>query len=791
MTTASLDPAPEIIDARALLFGRDPTPGIVSVAVGRDGRARVWRRVRDGADGEASRVVLEEDRFVAWFYLMDPEPLDGLKPERLDVRALLDGPPAPDAIPNGLAVARLDGPGAYGHLVLTTRLAEVEARLLAKYRKQVGSAQARGLADLKGDVYARPLVEQYLAITGRTYFKGMAYEHVRRMQFDLETTGLDPARDAIFMISVRDSDGFEALIDTSACSERDLLERFVRIVRERDPDVLENHNIFGFDLPFLVKRAEKHGVPLALGRDGSPPSSYQDSVKIGEKSDGFARCTVVGREVVDTLHAVRRYGAIVRDMRHQGLKEAARYFGLARDDREYVAGPEIWATFRQDPERVRRYALDDVREVAALSNLLLRTTFALAGMVPKPYERIATSGTGQGLIEPLLVRAYLMHGKALPAGRSGGGSYAGGRTELFTSGVVRNVVKADVASLYPSLMLTYKIGPRSDHLGAFLALLRELTALRLHHKAEARRLPRMSPEMLAHDAASGAMKQLVNSFYGSLGTSFALFGDLQAASDVTRRGRDVLAQMLVELERRGVLLVEADTDGVLFSVPESWTEEDERRLVAEVGATLPDGITVEHEGRYAAMYSYAEKNYVLLGYDGRARLVGGSFRSSKSERYGEKFLRAAAPLLLTGRFEALRDLYLETVAKLRAREIPVEDLCVSVVISKSPQAYARSGRREEQYEVMLAAGRETWRVGDRVTYYQARGKRKKLVEEFADDYDAEHYVRRLKDTYCARLARALTTEDFELLFGENLSLFETNLADIRPIATRERTPTPY
>src|SRR5581483_2474446 len=392
---------------------------------------------------------------------------------------------------------------------------------------------------------------------------------------------------------------------------------------------------------------------------------------------------------------------------------------------------------------------------------------------------IATSGTGQGLIEPLLVRAYLTHGRALPGGSARGGSYPGARTELFTSGVVQHVVKADVASLYPSLMLTYKIGPRSDQSGVFLALLRELTTLRLQHKAEARRHPPGSHEAHAHEAASGAMKQLINSFYGSLGTSFALFGDLDAAGEVTRRGRAVLGQMLVELERRGVLLIEADTDGVLFSVPSDWTEADERTLIEEVGAVLPDGISVEHDGRYAAMYSYAEKNYALQAYDGKVRLVGGSFRSSRSERYGEQFLRSAVPLLLAGRFEDLRELYLETVARLRAHQVPIEDLCISVILSKSPDTYAKSGRREEQYEVLLAAGRTRWKGGDRVSYYQARGGRKKLAEEYAGDEDAEYYVRRLKEIYAQRLSRALTREDFELLFGENLSLWETNIADIR------------
>jgi len=775
------------VDARRLLFGRDDTAGIVSVSASRDGRARVWRRIPD-ADGGPGGVVLEQERFPGWLFLADASVLAPLKPERLDRSALLAGMPE---VPSGLAVVDLQGAGVYRHLVLTTRMSEVESKVLAAYRTRSGGAPTRGLTDLRGVVYARPLVEQYLAISGRTYFKALTFGQVRRLQFDLETTGLDPERDKIFMISITDSDGFSLLIDVAEHDERGLLERLVQVIQERDPDVLENHNIFGFDLTFLARRARALGVDLAFGRDGTAPSSYQDVVKVGEKTDNFTRWAIAGREVVDTLHAVRRYGAIVRDMRHQGLKEAARYFGVAKEDREYVPGPEVWSTFQKDPERVRRYALDDVLEVDELSRLLHATPFSLAQMVPKPYERIATSGTGQGLIEPLLVRAYLTHGMALPGGTSRGGSYAGGRTELFTSGVVRHVVKADVASLYPNLMLTYKIAPRSDHLGAFLGLLHELTTLRLQHKTEARRHPPGSHLAHSHEAASGAMKQLINSFYGSLGTSFALFGDLEAAGEVTRRGREVLGQMLVELEQRGVLLVEADTDGVLFSVPDSWAEDDERALVEEIGRTLPDGISVEHDGRYAAMYSYAEKNYILQRYDGQVRLVGGSFRSSRSERYGEQFLRSAAPLLLGERFEELRALFLETVARLRAHEVPIEELCLSVILSKSPDTYAKSSRREEQYEVLLGAGRNRWRAGDRVTYYQARGGRKKLLEDHDGDDDAEYYVRRLKEVYAQRLSRAVTREDFEALFGENLSLWETDLSTIRSITTRERTPTPF
>ena len=771
------------LDPALLLFGSDPTPGIVSVSAGRNALARIWRR-------QGAATVYEEIRFPNWFLLAEPDLLATLMPEPVDIARVWAGSPE---LSSGLGVVTLEGPGEYRYLVLTTCFPQVEARLLAAAAGG-GAPPARSLGDLRGTVYLRSPAEQYLALSGRTYFKGMAFADLRRMQFDLETTGLDPSRDRVFMISIADSTGFQLLLDAAEWSERELIERFVQVVRERDPDVLENHNIFDFDISFLVRRAGVLGLTLGLGRDGSEPISHPDSVKVGERSDAFTRWAIAGREVIDTLHAVRRYGAIVRDMRQQGLKEAARYFGFARDGREYVPGAEIWNTFQIEPERVRRYAQDDVLEVAELSRLLLQTPFALAQMVPKPYERIATSGTGQGLIEPLLVRAYLSRGHALPRPHASGGSYPGARTELFTSGVIDNVVKADVASLYPSIMLTYGVGPRSDRLGVFLTLLRELTTMRLRHKAAAKRHSPDATETgrgLEDAAASGAMKQLINSFYGSLGAPFALFADLHAAGEVTRRGREILGQMLMELERRGVMLIEADTDGVLFSVPASWTEADERRLIEEIGQTLPKGIHIEHDGRFARMYSYAEKNYALQGYDGAVRLVGGSFRSSKSERYGEHFLRQAAPLLLAGDFPALRELYLDTIAFLRARHVPVEDVCTSVILTKTADAYSRSGRSEEQYEVLLAAGRDDWRPGQRVRYYQARGRRKKLLEHFEDDYDAEYYVRRLRETYCQRLARAVTSEDFELLFGQNLSLFETSLSDIRPITTRERTPTPY
>src|SRR5262249_9793082 len=148
--------------------------------------------------------------------------------------------------------------------------------------------------------------------------------------------------------------------------------------------------------------------------------------------------------------------------------------------------------------------------------------FALASMVPRPFEKIATAGTAQGLIEPLLVRTYVDGRHSVPRPDPGDRQalYEGARTELFASGVIANVVKADVASLYPNIMLRYPVAPKSDGLGVFLTLLDELTTLRLFHKNQARAHPPGSRDRIYHDTLQAAMKILINSFYGSMGTSY-------------------------------------------------------------------------------------------------------------------------------------------------------------------------------------------------------------------------------------------------------------------------------
>ena len=293
------------------------------------------------------------------------------------------------------------------------------------------------------------------------------------------------------------------------------------------------------------------------------------------------------------------------------------------------------------------------------------------------------------------------------------------------------------------------------------------------------------------------MKIVVNSAYGYLATGGGLtrFADVHAANEVTRRGRETLDLMCRELADRGVTLLEADTDGVYFSVSEDWTEDDERRVVSEVAALLPPLVQLELEGRYAGMLSHEPKNYALLHYDGTLVLRGVAFRSSRAEPFGEAFLRKSIRRLLIGDVPGVREVYLETLDALRRRELSTRDVSQRVRLTKSPARYAatRETRRELPYEAMLASGRESWEVGERVRVYRTSRGGARIVEDVADaggaqptpDYDVEHYSRLLRETFAARLVRAFTPEDFSTVFAspDQLALFTPSLDMICPILT--------
>ncbi len=746
------------------LFGKDDTPRIVDIYPlrtdfdGGEALVRVYRRREDGS------AVQEEDvPFYPFFFLSDINLLRGFSRARFQFISLL-------------------GDNFYRYLVVLRSWNDYwEA--VRHVERAAGSREGRSEALYMTGSPA----QQYLLQSGRTCFKGMAFDDLHRLQLDIEVYtehGFPQAvreEDQIIIIALSDNRGWRRLIDGQALSEKTMLEEMVRVIREKDPDVLEGHNIFAFDLPYIMARCERRGVPFAIGRDGSVPRSFPSSMRFAERTIDFPAVEIAGRHVVDTFFQVMAYDVFKRNLPGYGLKVAARYFGLSPKDRTYVEGADIARVWREEPARLLDYALDDVIETERLARHLSGSTFYLTQMLPMPYGQVARTGPA-AKIESLFVREYLRQRYALPKSEWGS-QVVGGYTDVFVTGIAGPVVYADVESLYPSIMLNYNVQPKGDTLRLFPELLRRLTALRFEakHQMKTAATEEARSEL---DARQSSYKVLINSFYGVLGFSFAAFNDFAEADRVAATGQEILRKIIALIRRDGGQVIEVDTDGVLFTPPETVRgEEAERAFVQRLNDEMPEGIRIAYDGRFRKMLSYKKKNYALLTYDDRLKFKGSSLVSRSIERFGRHFVREAIRLLLEENIQGLHDLYLETRDRIIAHAWEsVDDFSRTETLKDTVEQYladVEEGKRTRAaaYELAIREGRETGREirkGDRISYYITGSgagvtsfencRMDAAWDPSAPDENTAYYLKRL-DEFARKFEPFFAEHDFRLIFS--------------------------
>jgi DNA polymerase I len=692
-----------------LLFGHDPSGGLLAFEP-TDSTVRIYAR----ADG---RVRTSEEPFRPFLLLADP--------------ALLGG------FADAVELAPLEGDGAYRWLAEVRSWSQA---LSARDHCQRLSGQAAGAPDAPYRFFPDP-IHQFLLRTGKTSFLGMRFEQLHRMALDIEvTTGPgfefpNAARDSdrIIAVALADSAGFSTVLSGVEMSEADLLTECSRIIRARDPDVLEGHNVFRFDLEYLEARARRHRIQLRWGRDASVLRGRASRMQIADRSISYRRYAVAGRHIVDTWILAQLYDVAARDLPSYGLKDVARHFGAAAPDRTYLPPEDIPRIFREDPDRLLAYARDDVTETLALSAVLSPAYFVQAQALPFDYQMTVLRGNATK-VDALLLREYLHRRQAIPAPQPGR-AVAGGYTAVFHRGVARDVLHVDVASLYPSIMLAERVLPVSDRLGVVASLLADLRTFRLSAKALAREATDATQRVLLAGLQQ-TFKILINSFYGYLAFSQGHWNDFEAANRVTSEGRRLVTALVARLQELGATVIEVDTDGLYFVPPFPVDgAPDEEGLLAELAAVLPGGIQLELDGRYAAMFSYKMKNYVLLDQRGKLLTKGSGLRSRGIELFQRLWMEEMFRLLLTGRRDEIPALVRRWEEDFRAHRVPVKLFMKTETLQDSLPAYQaklRAGTRNPSaaYELALRSARP-YQPGDQVSYYVAGSDLRVKVNEMA------------------------------------------------------------
>src|SRR5712675_20021 len=725
-----------------LLFGADKMPRIVAIELGETGTVKVYRREKDGS------TVVDVEPFHPFVWT--------------------DG----DITDVGLENAqKLTGDLRYNWLVTVDSWKEL-------------IALRNGLKKAGRDFFAlSDPVQHYLSASGRTLFKQLPFEELKRVQLEvLSPTGesdlADASQNPIASIALSDNSGWERLIvidpENAEESERDALKQLTVIIKERDPDVIEGHDLFRFDLPYLVARARKTKVKLDWGRSGGFLRSRPSRLQIAEKTIDYPKFQVDGRHFVDTFLLAQFYDVGMRSLTGFERIDVAQHFGFC-DTAEISAltGKALQREYLKKSEHFRRRALCAVRETRALADLLSPSYFIQAQIFPYNYQDVIVRGNATR-INALFLREYFRQRHSipeLPMVRA----FEGGYTDIFFTGVAHNVWHCDVASLYPSIMLKFDCFPVTDQLQIFRHLLTDLRTFRLEAKAEMR--AEKNPAKQHHlQALQNTFKILLNSFYGYLGFAQGHFADFDAAARVTQIGRDLLKKMIEWLKAHGAQVIEVDTDGIYFVPPASvatgvspakpksqavgttaTTENEIEELQRGLAAVLPVGIEVEFDEQFEAMLSYKAKNYALLAKDGNVIIKGGALKSRGLEKFQRVFLEEMIKMIMQGKPEAIADLRNEFERKIRNREWKIDMLMKTDTLQDSLDKYrakiAGSARnRAAAYELALASGR-AYRPGDQISYYIKATPKKvaayeaaKLASEFDPqnrDENVDYYISKL------------------------------------------------
>lgn len=668
----------------------------------------------------------------------------------------VDGSVVDADLPEEIEVEKLTGPGKYNRLLRFSSLPIFFEFVSRRDRQTVE--------------WIRSMESQFLISRGETMFGGMHFSDLRRCQCDIETAcsvpgGFSQARragDRVLAIGLQFGERRELLElgENSDEGERQLLRDFSEILRREDPDTMEGHNIFRFDLEYLRIRSQRLELPCHWGRFGKNAQVRRGRLRVAERSIDFPRFDIPGRLVFDTYLMILIYDLAAREMASYGLKEVAQHIGISGEgsgvERTYLDGDEIQAAFKNDRETFLAYLADDLRETAAVADLLLPTYFAQASSFPLTLQDATLRGSG-GKVDLLMLQEYARGKEALPEGAEIP-AFEGGFTRNYEVGVFKNVWHFDVASLYPSLLLHLGQNPASDSLGAFIPLLDKLRQYRLRYKNLARSAE--SSDLKAeYDARQNSYKILINSFYGYLGFSGARFADGVLAATVTREGRELLQDLIKRFQELGCTVLEADTDGIYLVAPEHFANPE--ILLKEVTKDLPTGIELEFDGEFPAMFCYKAKNYAL--YNGKKILLRGSALRSRGT---EPYLSDLTSYLIRWKLGLEEESPKSIVEKLREKigkqEMDIDQLVRSENLGQDPEKYRRmieedpeNTRRRSALESALKE-KPLPKLGDRVTFFIAESKTggsraweranpASAYDRNENPYDAAHYLRKLDE----------------------------------------------
>ncbi len=349
--------------------------------------------------------------------------------------------------------------------------------------------------------------------------------------------------------------------------ERSCYLQFERDVQELDPDVLLGWHVVGFDMAFLERKCQAWGHSLNLGRRKS-------KVSLSEKMGGQQFARIKGRIVVDGPNAMRAAFYQFESWKLDAV--ANELLGTTKDINEtgLAKVKEIEHRFHNDKPALAKYNLLDcilVTDIIEKTGLvkLMKTRVLLSGLL-MDRQGVSTAAFDFFML-PLVHRKGLVAPNVLDIVR--GLQATGGHVVQPVSGLKEHVLVFDFKSLYPSIMMTFFIDPYSR-------LKSEINPVRTPAGIDFSRTEHVLPSFISHlmqqrqkakqlddPYLSQAIKILMNSFYGVMGSPGSRFYHADLPTAITETGQWILRDTIEYFQNDGYEVVYGDTDSIFVKIP--------------------------------------------------------------------------------------------------------------------------------------------------------------------------------------------------------------------------------
>ncbi|UCG95866.1 MAG: ribonuclease H-like domain-containing protein [archaeon] len=492
-------------------------------------------------------------------------------------------------------------------------------------------------------------------------------------------------------------------------NEKQLLQNFVQVIKEKNPDIIYGYNSDEFDFKLIQERAEEKKVKLDIGRDGS-------EVKFTRRAR-ISSAEVQGRVHVDIFNFISNIISPQLQTEVLGLGEVSSE--ILGDSKMEMQLEEIYECWRKDVNKLAEYCLKDSELAFRLGEFFLPQVLELCkliGQTPFDVSRMMYSQ----MVEWYLSRRAFEMNRIIPnqpkfdeiRRRRMRGPYTGGFVKEPIEGLHKNIAVLDFRSLYPTIIASHNISPETldcpcckgervpglnhhfckNKKGFVSTIIKEIVKERIEIK---KKLKKKFDEGLS--LQEKALKITANATYGYFAFPGSKWYCYECAQSSAAWGRFYIKKIIHEAEGQGFRVIYSDTDSVFLTSEK--IKQKTKKFLSKINKSLPGIMELDLQDFYkrglfvsTKVGRGAKKRYALVDEKGELTIRG--FETVRRDwcNLAKEVQRKVLRLVLEkNKTEEAINYVRKVVEKIKNGKVDIKDLVIHEQLTKRLKDYEQIG----------------------------------------------------------------------------------------------------